>query len=221
MKLYLIRHGRQSSKLCNVDVDLSEEGYSQASLLGQRLAGAGIQVVYSSELKRAVQTAQAANYYWRVNHYLYPALREISFGEMEGLSDQEIAVRFADFKEAMGKMEYDLAYPGGESAGDVVRRVIPVFREILETGYERVAIVTHGGVIRSMVAYYLNMDLAKWRLLGSCLENCSITELVSRPGTQEFTLERFNDYAHLQAYPQLLRSAWVDTGSRPGGGIYG
>lgn len=193
-----------------MDVDLSEEGFSQASLLGQRLAGAGIQVVYSSETKRAIQTAQAANYYWRVNHYLYPALREISFGEMEGLSSQEIAVRFADFQESMGKMEYDLAYPGGESAGDVVRRVIPVFREILETGYERVAIVTHGGVIRSMVAYYLNMDLAKWRLLGSDLENCSITELVSRPGTQEFTLERFNDYAHLEAYPQLLRRAWVD-----------
>ena len=190
-------------------MELSEAGYSQSALLGQRLAGAGIQVVYSSELKRAVQTAQAANYYWRVNHYLYPELREISFGEMEGLSDQEIDLRFSDVKKNMAKMEYDLAYPGGESAGDVVRRVIPVFREIMETGYERVAIVTHGGVIRSMVAYYLNMDLAKWRLLGSSLENCSITELVSRPGTQEFTLERFNDYAHLQAYPQLLRSAWV------------
>lgn len=37
MKLYLIRHGRQCSKLCNVDVDLSEEGYRQASLLGERL----------------------------------------------------------------------------------------------------------------------------------------------------------------------------------------
>lgn len=210
MRLYLIRHGRQSSKLCNVDVDLSQEGYSQAALLGQRLAGAGIQVVYSSEMKRAIQTAQAANFYWRVNHYFYPELREISFGEMEGLSDQEIAVRFADFKKEQGKMEYDLAYPGGESAGDVVRRVIPVFREIMESGYEQVAIVTHGGVIRSMVAYYLNMDLAKWRLLGNDLENCSITELVSRPGTQEFTLERFNDYAHLQAYPQLLRSAWTE-----------
>lgn len=209
MRLYLIRHGRQSSKLRNLDVDLSEAGYSQASLLGQRMAGAGIQVVYSSETKRAIQTAQAANYYWRVNHYLYPELREISFGEMEGLSEQEIAIRFADFQKDMEKMEYDLAYPGGECAGDVVRRVIPIFREIMETGYERVAIVTHGGVIRSMVAYYMNMDLAKWRLLGKDLENCSITELLSRPGTQEFTLERFNDYAHLQAYPQLLRSAWV------------
>ena len=48
MKLFLIRHGRQCSKLCNVDVDLSEEGYRQASLLGERLFHENIQVVYSS-----------------------------------------------------------------------------------------------------------------------------------------------------------------------------
>ena len=50
MKLFLIRHGRQCSKLCNVDVDLSEEGYRQASLLGERLFHENIQVVYSSNL---------------------------------------------------------------------------------------------------------------------------------------------------------------------------
>ena len=80
MKLYLIRHGRQSSKLCNVDVDLCQEGFQQAALLGQRLAGEGIQVVFSSSLIRAVQTAQAANLYWNVEHYMYPELNEISFG---------------------------------------------------------------------------------------------------------------------------------------------
>lgn len=210
MKLYLIRHGRQNSKLCNVDVDLSEAGYQQAALLGQRLAGEGIQIVFSSGLKRAIQTAQAANLYWNVAHYMYPELREISFGEMEGLSDDEIAVRFADFKAEQKKMEYDIPYPGGESAGDVVRRVIPVFRQIAESGYERVAVITHGGVIRSMVAHYMGMDLAKWRTLGSSLENCSITELEWNPELRRFTLERFNDYAHLLGYPELLRGAWVD-----------
>lgn len=210
MKLYLIRHGRQSSKLCNVDVDLCQEGFQQAALLGQRLAGEGIQVVFSSSLIRAVQTAQAANLYWNVEHYMYPELNEISFGEMEGLSDKEIAIRFADFKQEQAKMEYDIPYPGGESAGDVVRRVLPVFRQIREMGYEKAAIITHGGVIRSMTAHYLGMDMAKWRTLGTSLENCSITEFDYSPSMRRFTLERFNDYAHLEPYPQLLRSAWVD-----------
>ena len=74
MKLYLIRHGRQCSKLCNVDVDLSEEGYRQASLLGERLFREKIQAVYSSSLLRAVETAQAANLYWNVEHFIRPEL---------------------------------------------------------------------------------------------------------------------------------------------------
>ena len=48
MKIYLIRHGRQCSKLCNVNVDLSQEGFRQAALLGERLVKKKIDKVYSS-----------------------------------------------------------------------------------------------------------------------------------------------------------------------------
>ena len=92
MKLYLIRHGRQDSRLCNVNVDLCEEGYRQAALLGERLFPKKIQAVYSSDLLRAVETAQAANLYWNVEHTICPELREIDFERWEGLSDEEIAV---------------------------------------------------------------------------------------------------------------------------------
>ncbi len=210
MKIYLIRHGRQSSKLCNVNVDLSEEGFRQAALVGERLFPEKIQAVYSSDLIRAVQTAQAANLYWNVEHMVRPDLREISFGDMEGMSDGEISVKYRDFKLQMEKMEEDLPYPGGECAADVVHRALPVFEELVNSGYERVAVVTHGGVIRSMAAYYLGLDLAKWRILGKSLENCSITEFSWEDSQKRFTLERFNDYAHLEKYPELLRSAWVE-----------
>lgn len=210
MKLYLVRHGRQCSKRCNVDVDLSEAGYRQASLLGERLFREKIQAVYSSHLLRAVRTAQAANLYWNVEHIIRPELREISFGHMEGMSDREIEVEFRDFKARQERMEEDIPYPGGECAMDVVRRAGPVFTEMAETGYERIAVVTHGGVIRSMAAHYLGMPMAKWRLLGGSLENCSITELDWDGKNRRFYLERFNDYAHLEQHPGLLRNAWVD-----------
>ena len=152
MKIYLIRHGRQCSRLCNVDVDLSEEGYRQASLLGERLFREKIQAVYSSSLLRAVETAQAANLYWNVEHFIRPELEEISFGDMEGMSDEEIAAAYKDFKAQQGRMEEDLPYPGGECAADVVRRAEPVFMEMVHSGYDRIAVVTHGGVIMSMLA---------------------------------------------------------------------
>ena len=72
MELYLIRHGRQSSRLCNVNVDLSPEGRRQAALLGHRLADWGIEVLYSSSLIRAVQTAE------EINRFFTPASSGLS-----------------------------------------------------------------------------------------------------------------------------------------------
>lgn len=211
MRIFLIRHGRQSSRLCNVNVDLCQEGFRQAALLGERLFPLGIQAVYSSDLIRAVQTAQAANLYWNAEHIIRPGLREISFGDLEGLSDTEIDQRFCAFKEEQAKMETDLPYPGGECAGDVLRRALPVIEEIAQSGLERAAVVTHGGVIRPLAAHFLGMDLAGWRRLCSDLENCSITELSYDPGRrQRFLVERVNDYAHLERFPELLRANWKE-----------
>lgn len=210
MKIYLIRHGRQCSKLCNVNVALAEEGYRQAALMGERLVKANPQIVYSSDLLRAVQTAEAANLYWNVEHLIRPELREISFGDMEGMADEDIAVKYAEFKLRQDRMEEDIPYPGGECGADVVKRVLPVLHEITQSGYDRVAVVTHGGVIRSIAAYLIGLDLAKMRMIGNGLENCSITELEYQPDKKRFNLQRFNDYAHLEKYPELLRSSWVD-----------
>lgn len=188
----------------------------QAALVGERLFPAGIQALYSSDLLRAVETARTANRYWNVEHFVRPELREISFGEMEGLSDGEIAFKYKDFQMSLARMEEDLPYPGGESRSDVIRRAEPVFQEMAESGYDRIAVVTHGGVIRAMTAHYLEMPVKRWQLLGRDLENCSITELVWNEKRKWFILERFNDYAHLEACPKLLRKAWTD--SENGGG---
>lgn len=207
--IYLIRHGRQCSRLCNLDVDLAEEGFFQSELMGKRLASKSIEVVYSSDLIRAVKTAQTANGFWNAKQVIKPELREISYGEMEGMADEDIAVQFADFKKAQERLEEDLPYPGGECAGDVIRRAMPLFQEIAESGYKNVAVVTHGGVIRVMTAAFLHMEPKNYRLLGNSLENCSITEVHWNEETKRFSVERFNDYAHLEPYPELLRGAWI------------
>lgn len=211
MNLYLIRHGRQSSRLCNVNVNLSEAGLRQARLTGERLALKKIDALYSSDLIRAVETAQEANKLWNVPHLIRPELREISFGDMEGMTDEAIAVTFEEFKKEQARMEKDLPYPGGECAADVIKRAMPVFEEIASSGFQNVAVVTHGGVIRTMVAAFLHMEPKDYRLLGNSLENCSITEVRWLEEANRFTVERFNDYAHLESYPELLRASWTDT----------
>ena len=208
MRIFLIRHGRQNSPLCNVNVPLAEEGRRQAELLGERLMQEQIEAVWSSDLIRAVETADIINEKLHVPREIRTGIREISFGDMEGLSDEVIADRFEDFLRERSRMEKDMAYPGGECSGDVVLRANAVMKEIIERGYENVAVVTHGGVIRSLVAYYLGMDLARTQLLGAHLENTGITELWVRKSDGRVSLNRFNDAAHLESAPELLRRGW-------------
>lgn len=75
-------------------------------------------------------------------------------------------------------------------------------------GAETVAVVTHGGVIRSLVTHYLHMDGAYVPLLARHLENCGITEFYYRESDGEMLLNRFNDFAHLTDHPELLRGGW-------------
>ena len=90
----------------------------------------------------------------------------------------------------------------------VCRSFETLVTDMMKKGNTSAVIVTHGGVIRSLTAHYLGMDLAKTQLLAGHLENCGITEFVFRGFDGRFFLNRFNDYAHLEAYPKLLRKGW-------------
>lgn len=208
MRIYLIRHGRQNSPLCNVNVPLASEGRRQAELLAERLSSVPIKAVWSSDLIRAVETAEIACGIWNTPHVIRPGIREISFGDMEGLSDEEIAEKFGTFLAEKKKMERDIPYPGGECAEEVVQRALPVLMEITRQDYDHVAVVTHGGVIRSLLCRFLGVDYSKNRLFASHLENCSITEADWNPAEKRFYVNRINDYAHLEPYPELLRGGW-------------
>lgn len=208
MRIFLIRHGRQSDARCNVDVGLSAEGRRQAELTAARMEHWGIERLYSSELLRARETAEILDSRLRVGVGIVPAFRELDFGDMQGLTDEEIDARFSDFKQAQRRMDVDLHYPGGENIADVVERVVPALRRLAEEGTGDAAVATHGGVIRALVSHVVHGPLARWRMLATELENGSITELGWHPGSGEFSLERLNDHGHLEAHPELLRSAW-------------
>ena len=208
MRVFLIRHGRQSDARCNVDVDLAVEGRRQAELAAQRMEQWGMDTLYSSDLIRARQTAEIMNRWLRVPHHIVPKLRELDFGDMEGLTDLEIGERFASFQERQAPMDLDLTYPGGESVSNLVERVVPALRSIVDQASGDIAIATHGVVIRGVVSYVTHAPLARWRLLATSLENGSITELRWHHATEQFSLERLNDHAHLEGHPELMRSAW-------------
>lgn len=208
VNLYLVRHGRQSSALCNVDVDLSEEGRMQADLLRRRLGNYSIDALYSSNLLRARQTAKILNESLGLEHYIREELREISFGALEGHTDEYIEEHFAGFKAEQKRMAEDIPYPEGENGTSVYERAMPVIQEIIQSGKKNILVVTHGGTIRVLVAALFGRSQASRFHFGVSLENTGITQLVYHPEYDRFYLERFNDYAHLEGHEKLYRSNW-------------
>lgn len=208
INIYLIRHGRQNSPLCNVDVGLSAEGQRQAELLRDRLMNYEIDALYSSNLIRARQTAEILNQTLKLPQEIRGELREISFGLLEGRSDEYIDEHFRDFKEEQKKLTEDIPYPGGENGTTVYERSMPVLQEIIRSGKKNIVVVTHGGVIRALLAALIGRNQARRFLFAVSLENTGITQLTYKPEEDRFYLERFNDYAHLEGYPDLHRRSF-------------
>lgn len=207
MKLYLIRHGRQCSPLCNVNVPLGEEGKQQVELLKARMQQYPVDALYSSDLIRAVETAEQINV-WGLERIERPGLQEMDFGYLTGRADALNHAEYADYFEQKKLGKEDLRIPGGECGADVFARAFPVIEEIIASGKQNVAVVTHGGVIRALLAGIFMQSQADRFLLADSLEHTSITELYYHEKTKRFTLERLNDYAHLEGHPVLCRNAW-------------
>ena len=176
--------------------------------MADRLASYGLEALYASGLKRAQETAQAISETTGLSVRTVEAFHEIEFGELTGLSNEEIESHYGKFVRQRAAQESDLAYPGGENGQDVIDRIGNDFKKICEAPEKKVAIVTHGGVIRALCAFLLHMPMKHKLQFAVDLENTSITEILYDEKTGRFYLERLNDYEHLMAAPELLRKYW-------------
>lgn len=208
MRLILIRHGRQSSPLCNVNVELSEVGKQQARLLALRLKGLNPDRIYTSSLLRAKQTAGIL--FGEMTAFLErEELNEIDFGSLTGGADAENLVRYPAYYAAKKRKEENLRIPGGECPAEVYTRAVTVVEEAIASGAETVVFVTHGGVIRALVAGLLGLGAERMLQIADGLEHTSVTELWYAREAGRFSLERLNDASHLEGKPELGRAAWV------------
>lgn len=208
MRLLLIRHGRQSSPLCNVDVDLSDVGKQQAQLLAKRLINLKPDRIYTSSLLRAKQTAGIL--FGEDSSFLERGeLNEMDFGSMTGGADADNLVLYPEYYAAKKRKEANLRIPEGECPSEVYDRAVTVVEEAIASGAETVVFVTHGGVIRALVAGLLGMGAEQMLLVADGLEHTSVTELKYVKEAGCFTLERLNDAAHLDGKPELGRAAWA------------
>lgn len=164
-RIFLIRHGAIQSPgdpkrfIGQVDLALNEEGWAQAENLRLALSGIPLTAVYCSDLKRSLQTAELIARDHGLPCIAKPELREISLGEWECLSFDEVRAQFPIEFQARGADIVHCRPPGGESFLDCTCRVLPAFHDILRSTPGNVAIVAHAGVNRILLSQMLGRSL--------------------------------------------------------------
>jgi broad specificity phosphatase PhoE len=199
-RILLARHGetdwnRDGRWQGHSDRSLDDAGRAQARRLGTHLARLGVDLLYSSDLARARETAAAVEAATGLEARLDPDLREVDVGGLTGCSRAEVEARdpawFQQWLEGAVT-----GYPDGETYQDVHRRSVRAFERILADADGGTAVVVcHGGNIRAITLEVLGNPRAgeRWRL--AAVANCSITAFERRHG--RVALVTFNETGHL------------------------
>jgi alpha-ribazole phosphatase len=199
-RFLLVRHGEtelQSSLRYwgRTDVPLAKSGIQQAECLRDRLAEEKILSVYSSSLKRAELTAQIIASAHGLQVEVCPELREVDFGQLEGLNYKEIEERFPEIARLWASRSEDLIYPAGESLSELEKRVGQFkARMNKESPPGTVLIVAHAGVLRSLICQMLELrPQHRWNIR---VDLASLSVVESFPEVSILNL--LNDTGHLE-----------------------
>ncbi len=165
--LVLMRHGQSQWNLENRftgfhNVELSEQGISEAKLSGQNLAKAGIKFdqVYTSTLKRAYTTAEialqeAGQADLIASMIKHDDLRERDYGDLTGLNKDETKAKYGEEQVHIWRRSYDVQPPGGESLQDVVeKRVRPYYESVIKpqmAAGKNILVAAHGNSLRALL----------------------------------------------------------------------
>ncbi|HYR74090.1 MAG TPA: histidine phosphatase family protein [Candidatus Acidoferrum sp.] len=181
-RLLLARHGQSVSNAIRrfqgaQDVALSPLGMRQAEALGQAVSRRAIAHVYVSPFERARDTAAIALAGLGLPLTVVDDLRELSLGEWEGCTVEEIRTRPGDPYARWVRDPVQCPPPGGEPLADVQARVLRAVERITAAhpNGDDVLIVSHGGVISALLAHCFGLPLSSiWRI---AVANCSLSEI--------------------------------------------
>ncbi len=186
MELYLVRHGETESNKERryqgwTESPLSKKGIEQAEKAGFFLGRQDIEGLYCSDLQRAVNTARVIGALSGLKPEVTNLLREINFGQWEGLTYDEIEDGWGNSIRLWLDDPFNKAAPGGETLGQVCERM-RVFLDRLSAQVsdgQRIAAVSHGGSIRALLYHVLDLDTKSfWDIK---IENASVS-LIRKEG---------------------------------------
>lgn len=165
MEIYIVRHGETVANRKNelqgyYDTPLTEQGNKQAKTVASELSDGMFDMLFSSPLKRALDTAKILAQEANTDIRIAEQLKEICYGDWEGKAKDNL--RSLDSWDDREADKYHFRHPGsfretpGESYAAIYDRVVGFFSGLWSTGYERVLVVTHLGVLRNLKKHFEN-----------------------------------------------------------------
>lgn len=205
-QLILIRHGQtvwnaERRLQGHLDSSLSAKGENEAEAVARRLRDEPLTALYSSDLGRAMTTARAINEAHRLPMHTDARLREVNLGRWEGKAVTDLEADEAE-SNLLALWRADSVAnrpPGGERLEELQARVIQSLQEIAAANPGgRVAVVTHGGVVKAAVAWILGIPLERQRRFD--VNNASLTRLDLSPKREAVIC--LNDFSHCPSEAQ-------------------
>ena len=200
-EIILVRHGETEWNASEIfrgraDVGLNETGQKQAGALGAYLSQEKIEFIYSSPLKRAVDTAEAIARYQALEVNTIENLIDFHFGDWQGLSLRDVSERYPELYRDWKDTPEQVRIPGGESLADVRNRALPFVEDaIMRCGEGRVVFVSHRIVNKVLVCALLGMELSHfWNIR---IDLGGLTRFSCGDG--RLVLTRHNDTSYLEA----------------------
>ncbi len=163
--IYIVRHGETDWNIENkmqghTDIPLNKKGRTQAKEIALHLKDTQLDIIYSSPLSRAYETASIINIHHKKKILTDTALRERQFGELEGKTYEEVNAYHPAlvFPESWKYPHY--RPPEGESLGDMEKRISLFMTKLLKkSGGKTVLLVTHGVALRILISVVMKLPL--------------------------------------------------------------
>lgn len=186
VKLILVRHAltvdNQKSRLSGqIDSSISEEGREQIDKITNYLKDFDIDKIYTTTSSRTKDTVKKLSELKSIEIIEKESLKEISFGDFEGLTFDEIKDKYPKEFQDMIEKGYEYKYPNGESLIDSYNRVCIELDNIISNNDDRtILICSHGGTIRNIITYLIsNSYKYHWNFK---IDNGSVTILEVQDG---------------------------------------
>lgn len=200
VKIFLVRHGYSIGNEKDLitghyDCDLNALGRKQAELIGEYISqNLQVDVFYSSDLCRAVNTIKPASDRCGKPVIYEPAFRELSAGEWEGLSFADASRLYPKEFKAWVNKEDGVLPKGGETWESLLARTSKRLDELVEqSNGKNIVICTHGGVIKVLQCHFMGKSI-KYMTEIDWASNASVSEIWYENGKYEIKQMSYDEY---------------------------